>query len=168
MLRDFFVLYCRILKVSIDYKPSLSVIFWLWLLVVGRSKIWTFAGAVNLLAFSEFVCKNSLPLLQLLFLLPCVAAERWEICACGLEFTDWDFYCGLGGGLISLKLFLLWKLVFDITLCKRSVFCFNASILRCTFFFCSHCLSHNVWVLLHSENFRALFWRHFEVIYGRE
>ncbi len=167
MLRDFLVLYYTILSVSIDYKSSMSVIFSLWLLVVRRSKIWTFAWAVNLLAFPEFVCKNGLPLLQLLSLLPCVTAEGWEICACGIEFTDWDFYCGLGSGLISLKFFLLWRLVFGITSCKRGVFCFTAFILRYLFFFCSHCLSHNVWVPLHSGNFCALFWRHFEVIYGR-
>ena len=168
MFRDFLVLYCRMLRVSTNHKFSLSAVSWRWLLVVGRSKIWNFAGAVNLLAFPEVVCKGGLPLLELLPLLPAAEAEGWEVCVWGLTFTDWDLCCGHGGGFISPKLSFLGGLVFDLTSCKRGIFCFAASILRYYFFLCSHCLSHDEWVPLHNGHFCALSWGHSEVLCGPE
>ncbi len=49
-------------------------------------------------------------------------------------FTDWDLCCGLGGGLISPGLSLLWRVGFELVSCRRGVFCFAASILRYSFF----------------------------------
>ena len=168
MFRDFLVFYCRMLRVSMGYKSSLSVMSWRWLLVVGCSKIWTFAGAVNLLAFPEVVCKGGLLLLELLPLLPDTNAEGWEVCAWGLAFTDWDLCCGLGGGLISPEFFLLGGVAFDLTSCRRGVFCLAASILRYSFFLYSHRLSHDVWAPLHSGHFCPLSRGHSEVLWGPE
>lgn len=145
------------LRVSINYKYLLSVVSCRWLLVVSRSKIWTFAGAINLLVFSEVVCKEGLPLLELLPLLQNVEAEGWEVWAWELGFTDWDLCCGLGVSLMSLEFSPLGGLVFDLISCKRGVFCFATSILRYFFFFCSHCLFNDVWVSLHRRHFCVLF-----------
>ena len=108
--------------------------FWFWLLVVGRLKIWTFAGAVNLFAFLDVVCRGGLSLLELLSLLPTARAEGLGVWVGELVFTDWDLCCGLGGGLISPGLSLLWRVGFELVSCRRGVFCFAASILRYSFF----------------------------------
>lgn len=166
MLWDCFVLYCRMLNVIINYKSSLSMVFWYWLLVVGRSKIWTFARAVNLLAFSEVVCKKSLLLLEYLLLLPVIEAKGWEFCAWGLVFIDRNLCYGHGDSLIFLEFFLFGELVFDLTSCKCGVFCFAAFILRYFFFLYSHRLSYDVWAALYNRYFCTLSWEHFKVLCG--
>ena len=132
--RDFLVMYCRILRISMGYSFLLPAVSERWLLVVGRSKTWTFGGAVNLLAFSEVVCRKVLPLLELLPLLPIVEAESLPFYAWGLAFTDRDLYVGLSDGLMSLEFSFLKGLDFGLTLCRRRVFFFAASILIYFFF----------------------------------
>ncbi len=128
--RDFLVIYYRILRISMGYTFWLPAVSERWLLVVSCSKIWTFGGAVNLLAFSEVVCRRILPLLELLPLLPIAEAESLGFYAWGLAFTDRDLYVGLIGGLMSLEFSFLRRLDFGLTLCRRRVFFFAASILK--------------------------------------
>lgn len=168
MFQEFIVLYCRTRRIFINHKSLLSVISWRWLLIVGRSKIWTFARTVNLLAFPKVVCKGGLPLLKLFLLLPSAKAEGWEVCAWKLAFMNWNLCYGLSGGLISLELTFLGELVFNLNSCKCSVFCFAASILRYSFFLCLHYLSHDMWAPLHNRHFSALSWWHFKVLCGPE
>lgn len=162
MFWDFLVFYCKMLRVSINHKFSLSVISWHWLLVVGCSLNWIFVRAVNLLAFLEVVCVEGLPLLERLPILPVVEAEVWEVYTKGQVFMDWDFCCGLGRSLISLEPFFLRRLVFKLTLCKCGIFCYFAFNLRYFFFLCLHCLSNNVWASLYNGHFCVLFWRYSE------
>lgn len=144
MFQDFVILYCKMLKVSINYKSSLSMVFWCWLLIVGRSKIWTFAETVNFFAFLKVVCKKDLLLFQLVLFLPAIKAKGWEVYAWELAFTEWNLYCGLGAGLISLEFFFFKELVFNLISSKCIVFCFAFSILKYFFFPYSHCLFHNM------------------------
>ena len=156
IFRDFLVLYCKMLRVSMGYKSSLSVLSWRWLLVVDCSKIWTFAGTVNLLTFPEVICRGALPLLELLPLLRIAEVEGLGFCAWGLAFTDWDLCCGHGDGLMFLEFSLLRRVAFDLTSYKRRVFFFAASILKYLFFLYSHRLSHDVWAPLNSGHFYLL------------
>lgn len=70
---------------------------WCWLLVVGRSKIWTLAGAMYRLSFHDVVRRGGLALLALLPLLPGIGA--WAGVCCKLVYFIWGLCCGLCGGL---------------------------------------------------------------------
>lgn len=168
MFWEFLVLYYRMLSVSIDYKFSLSLGSWCWLLVGGRSKIQSFVGMMNLLALPKVICRGAFLLLELLSLFSLAEAENREVCTQKLAFMDSNLCLNLGGGLISLELFFLRRLVFYLTSCKHGMFCFTTSILEYFFFLYSYCLSYNVWPLLDNRHFYALSQEYFEVLYTLE
>lgn len=128
-----------------------------WFLVIGCSKILTFARAINLLAFLEVVCKKDLLLIKLFLFLPISKAERLGFFAGRWAFTDQYLCYWLGNNFRSLEFSFLGRVVFDLTLYRCKVFCFTAAILRYSFFLYSYCLSYNLWATLHSVHFWIFF-----------
>lgn len=122
---DFLLFHFQILRVSIDYKFLLSMVYWRWLLIVSRSKIWLFAKMVNFPVFPDDVCSGGLKLLKFLVFLLITQTKKLRLYGWRLAFTNRDLCLSFAGSPITLEIYFFRWVIFHLTSCRRGMISFT-------------------------------------------